>query len=90
LLYVVGHGVQLLQLCGERVLLSHGGVEAVNLVPDEVAGEDDAVEGGPDAVDVELDAVDVELDAVDGELDAAEDGPDAVKGELDVFGMPTV
>jgi hypothetical protein len=74
LLYVVGHGVQLLQLCVERVLLSHGGVKAVNLVPDEVAGEDDAVDGGPDAVDVELDAVDVELDA-------AEDGPDAVKGE---------
>jgi hypothetical protein len=90
LLYVVSHGVQLLQLCGERVLLSHGGVKAVNLVPDEVAGEDDAVEGGPDAVDMELDAVDVQLDAVDGELDAAEDGPDAVKGELDVFGMPTV
>jgi hypothetical protein len=83
LLYVVGHGVQLLQLYGERVLLSHGGVKAVNLVPNEVAGEDDAVEGGPDSVDVEL-------DAVDGELDAAEDGPDAVKGELDVFGMPTV
>jgi hypothetical protein len=61
-----------LQLCGERVLLSHDEVKAVDLGPDEVAGEDDAVEGGPNAVD--------------GEFDAAEGGPDAVNGELDAFG----
>jgi hypothetical protein len=72
LLHVDGHGVQLLQLCGERVLLSHDEVEAVDLGPDEVAGEDDAVEGGPNAVD--------------GELDAAGGGPDAVNRELNAFG----
>jgi hypothetical protein len=72
LLHLAGHGVQLLQLCGERVLLSHDEVEAVELGPDEVAGEDDAVEGGPDAVN--------------RELNAAEGGPNAVNGELDAFG----
>jgi hypothetical protein len=63
LLTLVGLGLQLLQLCGERVLLSHDEVEAVDLGLDEVAEEDDAAEGGPNAVNGELDTFGNGLDA---------------------------
>jgi hypothetical protein len=69
LLHLSGHGVQLLQLCGER-LLSHDEFEAVDLGPDEVAGEDDVAKTESDAAEGGSDAVKVELDAFGNGLDA--------------------
>jgi hypothetical protein len=68
-----GHGVQLLQLCGERVL-SHDVVDALLKVGDlgfHVADEEvEAAKNG-------FDAARGGLDAVEEELDANAKGPDA-------------